>query len=116
LHHLAHQILDHTANATPADAGLSHDSVAALVIQALLEQGVRVPEDVAVIGAGELLLASYNSLPITSVSTHDDWAGASAFDLLLDRIEGRASDGFHRLVSQTTLNVRRSTAGFAPQD
>ena len=94
------------------DAVISYDSVAALAVRALLEHGLRVPEDVAVIGAGDGPIAGYATIPLTSVSTQDDWAGAKAFELLLDRIGGRRTGKpFRRLTSTAKLIVRQSTRG-----
>ena len=92
------------------DAVVGFDSMASLVIRVLQELGLRVPEDVAVAGAGDSMLATYGVVPLTSVSTHDDVAGARAFDLLMDRILGRRrTTRFRRLTSTSKLNVRTST-------
>ena len=91
------------------DAVSSYDSIAALVIRALLERGLRIPDDVAVIGAGDGPIASYGAIPLTSISTQDDWAGTKAFELVMARIQGRAGPRFRRLVSTAKLVVRQST-------
>lgn len=94
------------------DAVASYDSIASLVVRVLLERGLRIPDDVAVIGAGDTMMASYGAVPLTSVCTQDDWAGAKAFELLLDRITGKPpARPFRRLTSPATLIVRQSTQG-----
>ena len=85
------------------------DSLASLAVRVLLEQGLSIPGDVAVVGAGDGALASYGAVPLTSVSTSDDVAGATAFALLEERIRGRGGDAFQRVKSHTELIVRSST-------
>lgn len=91
------------------DGIIGIDSLAALAIRALLEDGLRVPEDVAVVGAGDSALASYGAVPMTSVGTADEVAGGKAFELLIDRVQGRSEKGFRRLASPAELVVRSST-------
>lgn len=95
------------------DAIIGFDAMASLSVRVLQTLGLRVPTDVAVVGSGEHLLASYGVLPLTSISTADDQAGAQAFDLLMDRISGRATGPFRRLKNPATLIVRASTKGEA---
>jgi LacI family transcriptional regulator len=91
------------------DAVIGFDAMASLAVRALHRLGVRVPRDVAVAGSGDSMLASYGVMPLTSVSTADDLAGAKAFGLLMDRIHGRSSGPFRRLTSSAELIVREST-------
>lgn len=92
------------------DAVATYDPAASLTIRALLEHGLRVPEDVAVIGSGNGTVARYGAIPLSSIDTHTDEAAAAGFDLLLDRIGNRvAHDAFRRLSSRLSLVARRST-------
>jgi len=91
------------------DGLLALDSMASLAIRILQEQGLRVPEDVAVVGAGNTMLADYGMMALTSVDTADDKAGERAFALLLDRIGNKDGMGFRRLTSAATLIARKST-------
>lgn len=92
------------------DAVIAKDSVAALVVRNLLEMGVRVPEDVAVIGAGDWLVAEYNTLPISTVSTREDLSGREAFRLIRERLSGIVPAGeVRRVQPPLQLLVRAST-------
>lgn len=91
------------------DGIIGFDAMVSLAIRVLQKQAVRVPEDVVAVGSGNSILASYGIMPMTSVSTADDEAGAQAFGLLMDRIEGRANGSFRRLTSRAKLIVREST-------
>lgn len=91
------------------DAMVGSDCTAALAIRLLHKLGVRVPEDVAVVGGGDSVLATYSEVPLTSVNAADDVAGAKAVGLLMDRIGGRWNGEFRRLVNPAKLIVRQST-------
>ena len=92
------------------DALISHDTLASLAARILMETGCRIPGDVSVMGAGNSILAIYGLLPLTSISTADDQAGALAFGLLMDRMkQKRANLPFRRIVSPSNLIVRSST-------
>lgn len=93
------------------DAVLAVDPIAAIVVQVLLSQGIRVPEEVAVIGAGDTIVAHYNAVPLTSVNTEDDWAGEKAFELLRKQIEGKKTAPCSRLTTTARLVIRQSTCG-----
>lgn len=92
------------------DAVITYDLLAALVVRNLLEMGVRVPEDVAVMGAGNSLVAEYNALPISSISVQDDLIGREAFRLFSERAAGIVPAGeFRRIQPPLKMLIRAST-------
>jgi DNA-binding LacI/PurR family transcriptional regulator len=91
------------------DALIGFDAMASLAIRVLQQLAIRIPNDVAVVGGGNSFLASYGVMPMTSISTADDYAGSAAFDLLLNRIDGRDNGPFKRLASPVQLISRDST-------
>lgn len=92
------------------DAVVSYDSVANLVIRTILKLGFHVPKDVAVIGAGDTILSTYGTIPLTSVCTRDAWAGEQAFELMMARLRTpRATIPFRRITSPAELVIREST-------
>ncbi|MHC4885445.1 MAG: LacI family DNA-binding transcriptional regulator [Planctomycetota bacterium] len=93
------------------DGLISHDRLASVVMRVLPELGLRVPDDVAVVGSGNTLLARCGAVPLTSVCTNDAAAGQRAFELLLERISGQAQEQRQRIISPTELIVRGSTLG-----
>jgi LacI family transcriptional regulator len=96
------------------DALVSYDTPAALAVRALHELGRRIPADVAVIGAGNGLLASHGTFPLSSIDTGDDWIGHQAFGLLAERLAGtRPATAPRRLLVAPRLVVRRSTVATA---
>lgn len=91
------------------DAIIGSDYTASLAVRILHELGLRIPQDVAVVGGGDSILTSYGEVPLTSINAENDAAGAQAFGLLMDRIEGRWTGGYRRLINPARLIVREST-------
>jgi DNA-binding LacI/PurR family transcriptional regulator len=91
------------------DGLIGGDPMASLAVRLLRELGRNIPEDVAVIGGGTTVLATFGDVPLTSVNAKNDKAGAKAFQLLRERIEGLAEPAFRRLVNPVQLMVRAST-------
>ncbi len=91
------------------DGLLGDDNAASLAIRLLLEMGLKVPEDVAVIGSGDTQLAQFGVVPLTSVNVNDLWIGEQAFKMLLSRIENPPRHTFRHLVSAPSLTIRASS-------
>ena len=66
-----------------------NDMLALGAIKALHEKGIKVPEDVLVIGYDDILFASISNPPLTTVRLDKRKMGAISFELLMERIEGR---------------------------
>ena len=84
------------------------DVVAFGAMAAIREAGLRVPEDIAVVGFDDIPLAAYFDPPLTTVHLPAHDLGRAAGVALLDRINGR--DVETRTVLPTALVVRSSTA------
>jgi DNA-binding LacI/PurR family transcriptional regulator len=81
------------------DAILCRDDLFALAaLRALDAAGLRVPEDVAVLGWDDTAVARWATPAISSVSPDKAALAATAFDLLIERMEGYDGIGRHRIV------------------
>ncbi len=80
---------------------------------ALKQGGVRIPQEVAVIGFDDPVWASYADPPLTTVSQPSYAMGRLAFDLLAAQIGGPASGRrpAEDLVLKPTLMIRKSCGG-----
>jgi len=87
------------------------DSVAFTVMAEAAELGIRVPDDLSVIGYDNTRLASLPQLSLTSVDQAGHILGGEATKLLIERIEGRSVD--RHFVLPPHLDVKGST-GRAP--
>ena len=89
----------------------ANDPSAIGAIKAIWDAGLRVPEDIAIVGAGDIALGDLLRVPLTTVSWSRDEQGKQAAKLLLDRIGPEPSDRFRSVVIPPRLIVRRSSGG-----
>jgi LacI family transcriptional regulator len=80
-------------------------------LQALLAAGVRVPEDLSIIGFDDHPFAGLLAAPLTVVDRPMEEQGRVAMHLLLNRITGQDDSAPRRIVLDTVLVERRSCAG-----
>ena len=95
-------------------AFVASDVVAFGAIAAIREAGLRVPDDVSVVGFDDIALAAFFDPPLTTVRLPAFDLGLVAGTALLDRVAGRAVPD--RTLLPTELIVRSSTAPAAATD
>jgi DNA-binding LacI/PurR family transcriptional regulator len=71
----------------PSAIVAENEIMATLCVNTLLRLGKRVPQDVAVIGLGDVLPEPFFPLPMTVISFHHEAAMGRALDLLMELIE-----------------------------
>ncbi|MET9315905.1 LacI family DNA-binding transcriptional regulator [Kribbella sp. NPDC003505] len=86
----------------------ANDLLAVGLMHELAAVGLRVPEDVAVVGMDDSELAEQSFPPLTSVNLGSAERGRRAAELLLARIEDNDRTP-RRIVVQPSLSIRRST-------
>jgi DNA-binding LacI/PurR family transcriptional regulator len=98
------------ARGRPITAIFAHSDLMAIgAIRRLRSEGLRVPDDVSVLGFDDLPVAAYVDPPLTTVHQPMREVGALAADILLDRVGGiDRTTGPHLLPA--SLVVRQSTA------
>lgn len=87
----------------------ANDESATGLMQALSEHGVRVPDDVSVVGFDDIPLAAYLVPPLTTVRQDFEQIGSNLVELLLRQLGGDELTD-HHIVVPAPLVVRRSTA------
>ncbi|MCQ4211808.1 LacI family DNA-binding transcriptional regulator [Streptomyces longispororuber] len=98
----------------PTAVFCANDLLALGVLQALYAAGVRVPEDIAIVGYDDIEFAAAAAVPLTSVRQPAVTMGALAADLLLEEIDAADHGSRHehrRVVLQPELVVRGSSLG-----
>jgi DNA-binding LacI/PurR family transcriptional regulator len=90
-----------------------NDIAAIGAIRALKEAGLRVPEDVSVVGFDDILSAAYATPSLTTVRQPLTEMGKRGAQILLERIAGRGNEYPAEVVMHPELVVREST-GPAP--
>lgn len=86
-----------------------NDFTAMGAICAVRDAGLRIPEDVAVVGFDNVPLAAYTAPPLTTVDQPTREQGSEAARLLLERIEGGAERERREVCLDCHLVIRRST-------
>ncbi|MGW5193445.1 LacI family DNA-binding transcriptional regulator [Kribbella sp. NPDC004138] len=86
----------------------ANDLLAVGLMHELAAAGLRVPDDVAVVGMDDSELAEQSFPPLTSVNLGSAERGRRAAELLLARIEDNDRTP-RRIVVQPSLSIRRST-------
>lgn len=89
-----------------------NDNIAVGAMQTLRENGIRVPEDMAVVGFDDLKIASVLDVPLTTVHQPKEEIGRETVNLLLRKIREKkenisSSENVH-VVLGTELIVRKS--------
>ena len=90
----------------------ANDLLALGVLQELTRQGVRVPEDIAVVGYDDIEAAAAAVVPLTSVRRPREQLGRTAAQLLLEEVNDPGHQHRH-VVFKPELVVRGSTAQLA---
>jgi DNA-binding LacI/PurR family transcriptional regulator len=98
------------AVAAALEAGVAFDAVlcrddlfAMAAIRALSDAGRRVPHDVSVLGWDDTAVARYSTPAISSVSPDKAALAATAFQLLIERMEGYDGVGRHEIVPHSII-------------
>jgi LacI family xylobiose transport system transcriptional regulator len=87
----------------------ANDLQALGIYEAARQLGVRIPQDLSVIGFDDLSFTQWSGPPMTTVRQPLVQMGAAAADLVLELASGRQPDN-HRIELATTLVIRQSTA------
>jgi LacI family transcriptional regulator len=98
-----------TLKATPDSVFCYNDPAAMGAMQAITESGLRVPEDIAVIGCGNVVYAPFLHVPLSSIDQKSAEMGRRAGELALRLIESKGPLPAQRVLLEPELVVRAST-------
>jgi LacI family transcriptional regulator len=88
----------------------ANDMLALGIIQGLSGTGVRVPEDVAIIGYDDIVFSAAAAIPLTSVRQPSRRMGSTAATLLIEELADPEGFRPRSIVYEPQLIVRSSTA------
>ena len=95
--------------ALPDAVFCTNDFLAAGLVRGLAARGVRVPDDVRVVGYGDLDVARLAAVALTTVRQPVEELGRAAVELLLDEVEAPRDHAHEARVFAPHLVVREST-------
>jgi LacI family transcriptional regulator len=87
----------------------ANDPVAIGAMKAIWEAGLRVPEDIGIVGVGDIAWSDMLRVPLTTVSWSRRDQGLNAAELLLNGLEGDEPDPPRRVIIPPRLVVRESS-------
>jgi LacI family transcriptional regulator, galactose operon repressor len=99
----------------PTAAVCANDLLALGVLQEMVRQGVRVPDDFAIVGYDDIDFAAAAAVPLTSVRKPRAALGSRAAELLLDEARGEGHAHVQE-VFEPTLVVRESSMVFRDRE
>jgi len=83
---------------------------AAIAMKLAYKKGLKVPEDVSVIGFTDGLISQFSSPSLSTVAQHGNHMGQKAIELLLDEIEFQGANYQYKTeVIETNIIIREST-------
>jgi len=93
----------------PPTAYFAHDDYMAIgVREALLEKGLRIPEDVALMGFDDTEIASFTGIDLTTISQKKYEMGAKGAEILIEKVEGAMPGMVHQVILEAQLVIRKS--------
>ncbi len=90
----------------------TNDYMALGVLDAIAEEGLRVPEDIAVVGFNNIGFTSFKGIELTTIGQKKYEMGLLAVKLLIENIENKDSKTFAREVLLKPELIIRRTCGF----
>ena len=109
--HTGYEAMKRLLNRNPRPDGVFcyNDPVAIGAMKSLLEAKLRVPEDVAVVGAGNVHYSDALAVPLTTIDQQTRKIGARAAELLLEQIESKRPPRAAKILFVPELVPRKST-------
>jgi LacI family transcriptional regulator len=89
---------------------VASDTVAFGAMRAIDAAGLRIPEDIAVMGYDDVPLAPFSNPPLSTVHFSGNKMGVDAGEILVELIDGKIKPGERRL-QNTEIIIRQSTIG-----
>ena len=86
-----------------------NDLMAIGVMEALSEKGIRVPEDVSVVGYDDISYASLPMIGLTTVWQPKFKVGEMAMELLYNKLRAEGQEDSRNIILDTELRIRTST-------
>lgn len=99
-----------SAERVPTAVTCYNDLVAIGLMRVLRERGVRVPEDVSIIGFDGIMLGEYAATPLTTMRVPMKEMGRRAVELLIQQVDSGGDHALQQVILKAELTVRSSTA------
>jgi LacI family transcriptional regulator len=91
-----------------------NDPVAIGAMKAILEAGLNVPRDIAIVGAGNVHYSDLLAIPLTTIDQGTSLIGTQAAELLMQQIASKRKLPPRKVLIAPRLAVRQSTQRAGP--
>ncbi len=88
----------------------AYDQIAFGVMRNARRLGIRIPEDVSVVGVDDIMATDYLDVPLTSLHVHTEDTCKTVVDLLFKRIDNRHYRSRQQILIPVSINIRESLA------
>ncbi|AZR73753.1 LacI family transcriptional regulator [Anoxybacter fermentans] len=105
-----------TQKKRPTAVFAANDLMAIGAYEAIFDYGLKIPEDISIIGHDDIDIASIIRPGLTTMTQPKYKLGQIAAEMLIKRIEGLESDNQQEVVLNTELIVRDSTGGWNDEE
>jgi LacI family transcriptional regulator len=95
----------------PTAVFCANDMVALGLLQAMTQSGLRVPDDIAIVGYDDIDFAAAAAVPLSSVRQPRHQIGRTAAQLLLEEALEQETHKHRQVIFQPELEIRRSSQG-----
>ena len=92
----------------PSAIFAANDPAAIGAMRAIAEAGLRIPEDIAIVGGGNIHYGDMLRVPLTTVAWSTSEMGQAAARLLIDLVEGKRGTREQQIIVEPELVVRAS--------
>jgi LacI family transcriptional regulator len=92
------------------------DNIALGVMNAAGELGLKIPEDLAIVGFDDTIFSSNSKIRLTTVSQRKYEMGERGVQILIDLIENQQSDYINKVVLEPRLIIRESCGHNLPKN
>jgi LacI family transcriptional regulator len=86
-----------------------NDPLAFGAVEAIFEAGLRIPEDIAVVGCGNLHYDSLLRVPLSSVDQNNQAIGEKCAEILLEILESKKRPQLRSIILEPSLVIRASS-------
>jgi len=92
----------------PSAIFAANDPAAIGAMSAITEAGLRIPEDIAIVGGGNIHYGDMLSVPLTTIAWSTSEMGQAAARLLIDLVEGKRGSKEQHIIVEPELVIRAS--------
>ncbi|MEH7013718.1 LacI family DNA-binding transcriptional regulator [Neobacillus niacini] len=98
-----------TSEPKPTAVFVANDTIAVGCYKAAYELGVKIPDDLSIVGFNDVATAQYMVPPLTTVKLYTEIMGETAVDLLIERLSSKREVS-KKITINTKLIVRESAS------